>query len=124
MSAGEFIIANYQTTELGQQIMPIRIQPKTAQLFIAGTANAGSTSAITLSLRVRVNGGNSEYGVKPRKVTVRFTDETDLPDGYSGDDLTVPILTQAAYDAYLVGSTGTYLGSPVQVVSRKPELIH
>lgn len=121
MSAGPFVIANYESTELNGQIMPCKVQPETLALFVAGTANEASTAAITLPLRVNVSGGNQEYGVKPRKVTVSFTDETDIPEGYTGDDLVIPVMTQAAYSVYLVGTTGTYLGSPVQVIGRSPE---
>lgn len=122
MSAGPFEIAFYESTELGGQIMPIRIQPETAQIFVAGTVNASAAGPATLDLFVRTSGGNNEYGVKPRKVTLRFTDPADLPDGYSGDDITLPVLTIAAFAQYTTGATGTYLGSPVQVVSRKSEL--
>lgn len=121
MSAGKFEITFYESTDLSGAIMPIKIQPETALLFINGTANTAPAGPATIPLRVRVSGGNSEYGVKPRKVTVAFTDQGALPDGYSGDALTVPVLTAAAYAQYTVGSTGTYLGSPVQVISRLPE---
>lgn len=121
MSAGPFTLENYESTELPSQIMNIRVQPETLGLFINGTNNAAAAGPVTLPLRVLVSGGNTQYGVKPRKVTVRFTDPADLPDGYTGEDLTIPVLTQAAYAAYALGNTGTYLGSPVQVVGRIPE---
>lgn len=121
MSAGAFQIETYESTELAGQFMPIRVQPETLALSIGGVANAGSVTDVNLPLRVNVNGGNREYGVKPRKITVRFTDDADLPEGYTGEDLTVPVLTPAAYAAYTVGATGTYLGSPCVVLARNPE---
>lgn len=121
MSAGPFVITNYESTELTGSIMPCKVQPETLLLFAGGVANSGSASAITLPLRVNVSGGNQEYGVKPRKVTITFTDPGAIPAGYTGDDLVIPVMTQAAYDAYLVGVSGTYLGSPIQIISRSPE---
>lgn len=121
MSAGNFDITFYESTDLGGAIMIAKVQPETLLLFINGTANTAAAGPATIPLRIKVSGGNNEYGVKPRKVTIAFTDQADLPDGYSGEELTIPVMTQAAYAQYTVGSTGTYLGSPVQVISRIPE---
>ena len=123
MSAGIFEIVGYETSDpdLGGVVMPIRVQPETLGLSIGGTANAASAAAIDFPLRVQVSAGNTEYGVKPRKVTLRFTDQADLPDGYKGSDLVVPVMTPAAFAAYTVGATGTYLSKAVQVVAKKAE---
>ena len=123
MSAGPFEIVAYETSDpdLGGAVLPIKIQPETALLFIAGTVNAPSVTPINWPVRVAASAGNNEYGVKPRRVTIRFTDQAVLPDGYKGDDLMLPVLTTAAAAAYVVGSTGTYLGAPVQVISKSPE---
>lgn len=121
MSAGAFVIANYVSNELNGAIMPMRVQPETLLLFAAGTVNAGSPDPTTLSLFAKARGGRREYGVKARRVTVEFTDAGDIPDGYLGDDLTVPVLLPATYQAYILGSAGTYLGSPIRVISRTPE---
>lgn len=121
MSAGAFVIAKYESTELEDEILPIRVQPETLALSVAATANGQPAGDITLPLRVNVSGGTREYGVKPRKVTLRWTDPADIPDGYSGDDLQLPVMTVAAYNLYVVGATGTYLTKAVTVVSRIPE---
>lgn len=123
MSAGAFQIVGYETSDpdLGGVVMPIRVQPETLALNIGGTANAASGSAIDFPIRVQTSAGNTEYGVKPRKVTLRFTDQADLPDGYKGTDLTVPVMTPAAFASYTVGATGTYLTKAVQVVAKKNE---
>lgn len=123
MSAGTFVLRNYETSSpaLGGAVMPIQIQPETEALFLGGVANAGSSTPSNLPLRVTVSNGAREHGVRPRRVTVRFTDQGSLPDGYSGDDITLPVLTTAAAAAYIVGVSGQYLGSPVQVVSSGPE---
>lgn len=123
MSAGQFEISRYSTTGLGVQIMPIRVQPETLAATIGGTSNDPPAGNTTLDLRVNVSAGNNAYGVKPRKATLRFTNQAALPAGYSGDDITIPVMTQATFDAWTLGSTGTYLGSDVQVLSKLPERI-
>lgn len=121
MSAGEFSISKYECSTLGV-IMPIKLQPET-NIFAAGVANAEPAGAITLDLFAHVSGGKNEYGVTPRKVRIKFTDQAAVPDGYSGDELVVPVMTEAAYNAYTRGTTGTYLGAPIQIVSKIPEYV-
>jgi hypothetical protein len=99
--------------------MPIKIQPETTFLTLGGVGNEPPAGAVDLPLRVSVSGSNSEYGVKPRKATLRFTD--GAPTGYSGDDVTVPLLTPAIAAVAAPGATGTYLLSDVEVISVKPE---
>lgn len=123
MSAGRFSLVTYETdsADLGQLFMPIRLQPETLALVIGGATNAAPLDAITLPLRVSVSAGEREYGVKPRKVTIRFTDPTNLPAGYSGDDITLPVPDPAVFAAFTLNAVGTYLGSPVQLISKKAE---
>lgn len=123
MSAGAFSDVFYESTELDGAILNARVQPETLELTINSVANSGATGPADFPLLVNISGGRREYGVKPRKVTIRFTDDSDLPDGYTGDDLIIPVLTPTAYAAYAPGNTGTYLGSPVRVVSRTPEFV-
>lgn len=118
MSAGQFTISKYESTELDGEIMNIRLQEETL-VFAAGTPNSPPAGAVTLPLFANVSANRNQYGVKPRKVTFEFTGTP--PDGYSGDNLTVPVLTAAAYTAYVPGTTGTYLGAPIRILSRTPE---
>ena len=121
MSAGNFITSKYETSSpgLGGAIMPVRVQPETLFLTIAGVGNEPPAGAVSLPLRVSVSGGNSEYGVKPRRAVLRFTGTP--PTGYSGDDVSVPLLTPAMAAAAVPGATGTYLLADVEVISAKPE---
>lgn len=123
MSAGVFELSKYETSSagLGGIIMPIKVQPETLAAVVGGVTNAPPTGDVDFPLRVSVSATNGEYGVKPRKVTLRFTDQADLPDGYSGQDVTIPLMTPAAAAAALPGATGTYLTKAVTVVSIKPE---
>lgn len=119
MSAGEFEIGRYESNELGQ-VMPVRVQPETLLLFVAGTVNAIPTTPTSLGLFAQVGKNRNAYGVGCRSVTIKWTGEP--PEGYKeGESLRIPVMTQAAYTAYIPGSTGNYLGSPVTVVSRTPE---
>jgi len=120
MSAGPFQISRYASTELDGAILPIRLQEETT-VFAAGVANTPPPGAVTLGLFASVGRNRNAYGVKVRKVTIRFTGTP--PDGYSGEDLVIPVLTEAAYLAYVPGTTGTYLGAPIEVVSRRPETV-
>lgn len=130
MSAGKFTQTKYQSSELtiGEDpaIMPIKLQPETP-LFAAGVANTAPTAATNLGLFAHVSKNRNAYGVSPRKVTLAWSLDAngvpDAPDGYSGDNVTVPVLTPAAYTAYTPGTTGNYLGKSVVVVSRSPEVI-
>lgn len=121
MSAGNFVTSRYETSSpgLGGVIMPIKVQPETILLTIAGVGNDPPAGAVDFPLRVSVSAGNSEYGVKARKATLRFTGTP--PTGYSGDDVSVPLLTPAMAAAAAPGATGTYLLADVEVISAKPE---
>lgn len=123
MSAGEFELSKYETssTALGGVIMPIKVQPETLAAVIGGVTNTPPAGAVDFPLRVTVSGSNGEYGVKPRKATLRFTDQADLPTGYSGQDVTIPLMTPTIEAAALPGATGTYLTKAVTVVAVKSE---
>ena len=123
MSAGAFILSRYETSSaaLGGIIMPIKIQPETEALVIGGVTNTPPAGAVDFPLRVSVSATDGEYGVKPRKVTLRFTDPADVPTGYSGQDVIVPLLTPAAEAAAIPEAVGTYLTKAVKVISTKPE---
>jgi hypothetical protein len=122
MSAGDFSSdAKYEDN--AGLIYRIRVQPETLALTDGTTANASPAGAITEKVRARARLGRREYGVRARYVTVRFTGT--LPDGYSGEDLNVPVMTQAAFNAYTatVGVTGTYLGAPIEFIGGENEKI-
>lgn len=122
MSAGNFERSKYEASiENGSGIYSIRIQPETAQLTIAGTANDPPAGAVDQRVTARANKSNGAYGVGARAVTLAFTGTP--PDGYSGENVRVAVLTPDAFADYIVGATGTYLGASVEVVSRLPESV-
>lgn len=121
MSAGIFEVSKYETNSpaLGGIIMPIRVQPETIAAIIGGVSNAAPAGDVDVPLRVSVSAGNTEYGVKPRKAVLRFTGAA--PADYSGDDVSIALLTPAIAAAAIPGATGTYLGAAVEVISSRPE---
>jgi hypothetical protein len=118
MSAGVFTISKYEADS--GDIHPIKVQPETLTANI-GSANTAPTAAVDNNLFARTGGGNRAYGVRARYVTVRFTGAA--PDGYAPNTrLRIPVMTQQAWDDAVAGeTTGTYLGSAIQVVSKVRE---
>lgn len=120
MSAGPFDRSKYEADAgNGGTIHAIRIQPETALLTIGGLSNDPPAGAQNSPFAARARKGNQEYGMGARSVTIAWTG--DPPTGYSDETLTIPVLTPAAFAAYIPGATGTYLSTNCEVVSRKPE---
>lgn len=118
MSQGKFTVSKYQATEV-TAVMPIRVQPETL-VFAGGVANTPPAGAVTLGLYAFASGGKRKYGVHARQVVVEWVGTA--PAGYDPvGKIRLPVLTPAAYAAYLPGTIGTYLGAGVRVVSRRPE---
>lgn len=117
MSAGNFIDSKYESNS--GRVYAIRVQPETLALTLDGTANAAPTGDIDQEVSAKAKGGKREIGCIARTVTVRFTGT--VPDGYSGDDVTVPVLTPGLYNAAVKGVTGTYLGEAVAYVGKSAE---
>ena len=122
MSAGEFERSKYEASvDNGGGIYPIRVQPETTLLAIAGTANDPPAGAVDQRVTAKASKGKREYGVGPRQVVLAWTGAP--PTDYSGDNVTVPVLTPGAFADYTIGATGTYLGAACEVVSRLPESV-
>lgn len=120
MSAGVFQLAKYQS-DTAANIFAVRVQPETLAATIATVANAVPAGAVTMPGRLRLSNGRRAAGVRARKVTLAFTGTP--PTGYKpGATVRIPGMTPAFFAACSIGATGTYLGAPVQVVGRSPEL--
>jgi hypothetical protein len=121
MSAGKFNRSRYETNS--GTIHPARIQPETLTLTINGVANAAPAGPISPGVAsVKISGGKRQFGVNARKVYLAFTG--DLPEGYAGGEVAVPILSPTVFNGISKNQTGTYLGSPVIVVGTSPEKIN
>jgi hypothetical protein len=120
MSAGSFDISRYETD--AGPIHPCRVQPETIALDIDGTANDAPAGAVDGQGSANMGGSRRRNGINARYVLLRFTGAA--PAGYSGDDVRVPVLTPAAFAAYTLGATGTYLGEAVEVRGRTSEEVN
>jgi hypothetical protein len=120
MSAGNFTLSTYQTGE--GNFVPIEVQPETLQAtFGAATNDPGAGPIDDGFPTAYAKGSRRRNGIHARRVTVRFT--ADVPTGYTGQALSVPILTSALFTAIAKGTTGTYLGEAIVVSSKQAEVI-
>lgn len=119
MSAGAFIKSKYAADN--GDVYRIRIQPETAALVLNAVTNTAPAGAVDQEITARARGSRRKFGVTARKVSLEFTGA--LPDGYEGDPVEVPILTKTVFDGITTGQTGTYLGSPVAVISKTNEQV-
>lgn len=122
MSAGKFTSSFYEmSSDLGGYVLKCRVQPETLTATIDTTANAGHAGPATAPGSSTISQGRRTSGVNMRYVTLAFT--ADLPDGYSGDPVKIPVLKPATFAAWSPGKTGTYLGVAVKVLSRVGETV-
>lgn len=121
MSAGAFQLGRYEGND-NAKIYPIRVQPETIAAELGGTANAGPSGALTEEILVKVSRSSRGYGVRPRKVSFRFTG--GVPAGYAaGQSYSIPVLQEATWDGVSTGATGTYLGEAIQIIGKSPESV-
>ena len=118
MSAGAFELSKYQGN--AGEIYPIRLQPETLAFEVDGTANAAPAGAVTIDQLVKVSRSNGAYGVRPRKVSIRFTGTP--PTGYKADQTyDIPVMTDALWQTATRTTAVNYLGVAGEVVSRSSE---
>ena len=122
MSAGEFERSIYETD--AGNFAAVKVQPETLAAVVDGVTNAAAVGTVNQEASAQVGKGKRTIGINTRTVTLKFTGA--LPDGYSGDPVTIPALTPAFYAACNPNSdtaTGTYLSVPVEAVGRSPETV-
>ena len=121
MSAGRFTRSAYQRSGGGGTTHPIRVQPETIALVLAGEANAPSPDAIDSDIPARAGGGKRILGLIARQVTVQFAAGSQ-PDGYIPEGrISLPWLRAATFDGLVVGDSGLYLGQVVTLVGKSAE---
>ena len=116
---GAFLSGKYQSQIDPTKIYGVRVQPETLSLVIASVANAFPTESITEVLRAKVSKTRREYGQGVAKAYLEFTDA--LPEGYDGEPVAVPLLTQAIRAVAVTDATGSYLGASVRVIGVSSE---
>lgn len=122
MSAGAFDDTIYEANN--GAFYSARVQPETLALTVDGTANAGGAGPIPAgSPSANMRGSKSQNGVTARTVSLRLPNGGTPPDGYTGDNLVVPILTPAVFDAISRSSTVVYLGATWRVAGTSNEVV-
>lgn len=119
MSAGAFQRALYEADN-GDKFNT-RTQPETQDTTPANpSAVSGSGDGVQSYLKMTK--GSRERGIIPRRVVLRPADPATVPDGYKeGANLTIPILTPAAFEEFRTAaeeqSNVTYLNVSYKVLS-------
>jgi hypothetical protein len=119
MSAGAFEFGKYEANDA--KVWSVRVQPETKAFTSVSTPNDYAAGSITQGIgRLKTRKSPKALGVHPRNITVAFG--TDVPTGYEANAIEkITVFTSAAWDAYLVGNTGTYLDKTVTIVGKFPE---
>lgn len=122
MSSGKFEKSFYEADYgAGTAIHPIRVQPETLDFSIGAAVNTPAAVAATNPIRAQVTKGKREAGLGARIVNLEFPEAEDgtqdVPDGYTGDPVSIPVLTKALAQLCIEGATGSYLGVDVKVIS-------
>lgn len=115
MSAGSFIKSRYQTD--GGEILRCRVQPETELLTDDGTVfNSAPVAAATLPWSLKLGKNRQELGLHPRRIRVIF-DQGTAPATYKQNQvLDIPIMTKAAFDAFITKTAFEYLNAPCTLV--------
>ena len=122
MSSGAFISSRYAASYAANAIHPIKIQPETTGLTIAGAINTPPSGVATNPISAIGSLGRRALGLKPRKVSFKFTSDTPQAGLYrEGAVLTLPWLNPFTEGQFAKGATGSYLGEAIEVVSTSPE---
>lgn len=119
MSAGEFTSSKYESN--GGGIYKIRVQPETLTASIGAVSNGPPAGEVDQEVSARARGNKRQIGTIARTVTFEFTGAA--PTDYSGDNVTVPVLSPGTFNAWTTPAdqTGTYLAVPVKVIGFSPE---
>lgn len=118
MSAGDFNRIRYECDDT-TTIVRGKAQPETVALDIDGATNDVPAGSVTFGISAYARKTTKQYGVGMRCVNLAWTGAP--PTGYSTDIVSVPIFQKSVYDGISIGDAGTYLGQPVEVISKKAE---
>lgn len=121
MSAGVFVVRAYSADYDNTQNHPIQIQPETLALEIGGVANGDAVGNINNPISAVVSKSMRSFGLNARRVTIKFA-EGQEPEGYKpGGLITLPWLRPATFQRWPRGTSGTYLGADINVISTRVE---
>lgn len=121
MSAGAFDVGFYEADS--GDIHNMRYQPETAVFSIGGSPNTLPAGPATSIFWAKVSKGKSEYGLRPRKVRIKWTGNP--PDDYDDcQTLEIVVFSLSVYNSATIGSPVTYLGTPGKLIGKVPENVH
>lgn len=122
MSSGNFVIRFYEADS--GEIHALTQQPESATLSIGGNPNNVIAGPATSPFFAKASRGAKEYGLRPRKIRIRFQ-AGEEPAGYANCGvLEVVVYEKSQYDSMIIGGTGVYLGQACTMVGRKAENIY
>jgi len=117
MSSGRFEDGKYESND--GDVYACRAQPESKSLTLNGVSNSYAIGVVDQPVSARLTGSTRQIGVTARRVRVQLT---AVLAGYKPDAvLTVPVFTEAVYNGFVRGQTGTYLGTAVKYVGRSAE---
>jgi hypothetical protein len=123
MSAGAFKLSKYEAND--GKTFAIKIQPETEALSLNAAINVSGVGSVDDGLPSAIaTGSRRKIGVHARTVSFKFTSAPASGGYLVGDSLTLPVLTKAKWDAYVKGSTGTYLGAAILRTGKADEKIN
>lgn len=122
MSAGIFQDSIYEADN--GLFYPCRVQPETLAMTVDGTANAEAAGPAPAGVpSANMRGSKRQNGITARTVSLKLPAGGTPPDGYSGDNLVVPVMTPALFSAISRSSTVVYLGATWRVAGTSPESV-
>ena len=116
-------VFTYESTELPTLRMKV-LCDNAARGFVTndGNGNFPPNQAITIDLFAHCNPRRTGNGIHVRGIMINFTDEP--PEGYSvGSKLFIPVFRLRTYQQLKLGERGTFMGQPVIISSKRPEVI-
>lgn len=120
MSSGAFEDGKYGGL-VAADIYPCRAQPESKGLTLNAVANSYPVGATTSVISARLKSSTKRIGINARTVRVQLT---AVLAGYKPNAiLTIPVFTQAAWNSYGKGQTGTYQATAVRFVGKTGENI-
>lgn len=120
MSSGAFINSFYNSNKTGD-IHPIRVQPETLTLSVAGVTNTAATGPAGSPISAQVSQSKRSKGLNARTVTFKFT--PTAPEGYlANSPITLPWLAGVGdFDGFVAGDAISYQGGSGELVGTSAE---
>lgn len=122
MSKGTFVISKYDC-EATASVHPIRVQPETLLISVAGTANSAPAGALSSPVSAQSSQSKRALGVNARTVTFKYP--APAPTGFKADSpITVPWLQPFPVGTFVKGVAVVTPDGTGVLVSTSPEKVN